>query len=144
MCIHTFKFPNQKFCIHFSSAPSMSHSPPIWFDNRNDIWRGMQIEKLLICVSFYLLLFLLSHPPETQVSALAPCSGMHSASVLPFTWCTRFHLRIKQQPRLYLCISECLYFYIAKGKKKEFGTDGSWHSGMWSALNFFTHAVLIH
>jgi len=50
-----FRFFPPKFCIHSSSHPCVLHprpSHPAWLDDSNNIWRSVQIMKLLILQSF--------------------------------------------------------------------------------------------
>jgi hypothetical protein len=47
----TFRFPDQNFCIYFSSFPSMLHVPSFsspWFYYSNYIWSDIQVMKLIM------------------------------------------------------------------------------------------------
>ena len=92
---------------HACHTPCPSHNP--WFHHPSNIWRRLQNMKL----------------PITEFSAASE-GQIHSsvrAHELPFTWQTKFHIRIEQMIKSWLCTFWCSYSYIANGKTKHSGPN---------------------
>jgi hypothetical protein len=97
-------------------------SHPTWFDQPNDIHRGVKILKLLIIEIFFRLLLLSCSFVQTFSSA--PCSQTPSVCVHRLILDTMFHSGTKKQAKL-----QFIYFHpYVLNTAEIFRTESSKHS----------------
>ena len=78
--------------------------------------------------------------PNILLSTLPSNTLTHT---LPSMWATKFHTHTQQQAKLWFCISQSFYFWIANWQTtKDSALNDSKHSLTKSALNFFLNRIL--
>ena len=137
-------FPTKNLYIYLSSPPHMLQAPPISFFS---IWSP---EQYLVSSADHktpnyavFSTTLLARPSSAQIFSSAPYTKTPLAYVSPSPWATKFQTHTKQQVKLWFCISQSLYFWIANWKTKDSASTDSNNSLLRAALHFFLNRILI-
>ena len=123
--------PNVDYHILKSPLPVPIPSHSSWFDHPNNIWWEIQSITVLVRQSSPLSCYFISLRPEYLPQH--PVLENPQPFFLP-QCVTKFHTDIKQQAKLWFCISWYLHFWILNWKMKDFAPNDSKHSpiSVWS------------